>query len=56
MRASMIFYGPAIGIGKIDHARLIDVAPTVGAWLNLKFDKTDGSALSIPLKAAVEKK
>ena len=44
------------GIGKIDHARLIDVAPTVGAWLNLKFDKTDGSALSIPLKAAVEKK
>ncbi len=49
MRASMIFFGPAIGTGKIDHARLIDVAPTVATWLGFKFDKTDGSALSIPM-------
>jgi predicted AlkP superfamily pyrophosphatase or phosphodiesterase len=54
MRASMIFYGPSIGTGKIEHARLIDVAPTVAAWLQLKFDKTDGSELSI--KATVETK
>jgi predicted AlkP superfamily pyrophosphatase or phosphodiesterase len=53
MRASMIFYGPAIGTGKIDHARLIDVAPTVATWLGLKFYKTDGSALfTIPMDAA----
>jgi predicted AlkP superfamily pyrophosphatase or phosphodiesterase len=56
MRASMIFYGPTIGIAKIDNARLIDVAPTVAAWLDLKFDKTDGSALSIPMNATVETK
>ena len=56
MQASMIFYGPVIGTGKIDHARLIDVAPTVAAWLNLKLDKTDGSALSILMNAAVETK
>jgi predicted AlkP superfamily pyrophosphatase or phosphodiesterase len=53
MRASMIFYGSAIGTGKIDHARLIDVAPTVAALLNLKLDKIDGSSLSIPMNAAV---
>src|SRR6202162_2639525 len=56
MRASMIFYGPSIGAGKIQNARLIDVAPTVAAWLGLKFDKTDGAALSIPINAAVETK
>jgi predicted AlkP superfamily pyrophosphatase or phosphodiesterase len=56
MRASMILYGPAIGIGKIDHARLIDVAPTVAAWLSLKFDRTDGSPLSIPVNTAVDTK
>ncbi len=53
MRASMIFFGPAIGTGKIDHARLIDVAPTVATWLGLRFDKTDGSALTIPMDAAI---
>jgi predicted AlkP superfamily pyrophosphatase or phosphodiesterase len=56
MRASMIFYGPSIGTGKIQNARLIDVAPTVAALLGMKFDKTDGSALSIPINAAVERK
>jgi predicted AlkP superfamily pyrophosphatase or phosphodiesterase len=56
MRASMIFYGPAIGVGKIDHAKLIDVAPTVAAWLSLKFDRTDGLVLSVPSNAAVKKK
>jgi hypothetical protein len=52
----MIFYGPSIGTGKIQNARLIDVAPTVAALLGLKFDKTDGSALSIPINSGVETK
>jgi predicted AlkP superfamily pyrophosphatase or phosphodiesterase len=52
MRASMIIYGPAIGPGKIDHARLIDVAPTVAAWLGLKLGSTDGSPLAIPMSTA----
>jgi predicted AlkP superfamily pyrophosphatase or phosphodiesterase len=52
MRASMIFYGPSIRPGKIDHARLIDVAPTVAPWLGLKLGKTDGSPLAIPMAAA----
>jgi predicted AlkP superfamily pyrophosphatase or phosphodiesterase len=52
MRASMIIYGPAIGPGKIDHGRLIDVAPTVAAWLGLKLGSTDGSPLAIPTATA----
>jgi len=52
MRASMIIYGPAIAPGKIDHARLIDVAPTVAAWLGLKLGATDGSPLAIPMPTA----
>jgi predicted AlkP superfamily pyrophosphatase or phosphodiesterase len=56
MRASMIFYGPSVGTGKIQNARLIDVAPTVAALLGFKFDKTEGSALSIPIDAAVQAK
>jgi predicted AlkP superfamily pyrophosphatase or phosphodiesterase len=56
MRASMIFYGPPVGAGKIQNARLIDVAPTVATWLGLKFGRTDGSALSIPTNGPVETK
>ncbi|HXO04667.1 MAG TPA: alkaline phosphatase family protein [Candidatus Sulfotelmatobacter sp.] len=52
MRASMIIYGPAIAPGKIDHARLIDVAPTVAPWLGLKLGTRDGSPLAIPMAAA----
>ncbi|MGB8522654.1 MAG: alkaline phosphatase family protein [Candidatus Acidiferrales bacterium] len=52
MRASMIFYGPAIAPGKLDHARLIDVAPTVAAWLGLKLGPTDGSPLAIRMATA----
>jgi predicted AlkP superfamily pyrophosphatase or phosphodiesterase len=52
MRASMIVYGPPIGPGKIDHARLIDVAPTVATWLGLKLGTTDGSPLTIPMATA----
>ena len=56
MRASMIIYGPAIAPGKIDHARLIDVTPTVAAWLGLKLAPIDGSPLAIPMAAAATAK
>jgi predicted AlkP superfamily pyrophosphatase or phosphodiesterase len=56
MRASMIIYGPAIGPGKIDHARLIDVAPTVAPWLGLKLGSVEGSPLAIPMSAATTAK
>jgi predicted AlkP superfamily pyrophosphatase or phosphodiesterase len=56
MRASMIIYGTAIGPGKIDHARLIDVAPTVAAWLGLKLGPTDGSPLAVPLASSTATK
>jgi predicted AlkP superfamily pyrophosphatase or phosphodiesterase len=56
MRASMIIYGPAIGPGKIEHARLIDVAPTVASWLGLKLGETDGSPLAVPMTDAAATK
>jgi hypothetical protein len=49
MRASLLVYGPAIGPGKIENARLIDVAPTVAGWLGFDLPKVEGSALAIPL-------
>jgi predicted AlkP superfamily pyrophosphatase or phosphodiesterase len=55
MRASMIFYGPSIGTGKIDHARLIDVAATVAPWLGIKFEKGEGAPLAIPTRVTPTK-
>lgn len=55
MRASMIFYGPAIGTGKIDPARLIDLAPTVAPWLGIKLEKSEGAPLAIPMHVAPTK-
>lgn len=51
MLASFVIFGPAIAPGKIEHARLIDVAPTVARWLGLKLDKAEGTALPIILRA-----
>lgn len=45
--ASMIFYGPSIAPGKIEGARLIDLAPTVAPWLGLKMDQAEGRPLAI---------
>jgi predicted AlkP superfamily pyrophosphatase or phosphodiesterase len=49
MRASLLVYGPAIGAGKIDNARLIDVGPTVANWLGFDLPKAEGAALAIPM-------
>jgi predicted AlkP superfamily pyrophosphatase or phosphodiesterase len=51
MKASLIFYGPSIAAGKLDAARLMDVAPTVAGWLGLKMDRAEGKALSVQIKA-----
>jgi predicted AlkP superfamily pyrophosphatase or phosphodiesterase len=51
MQASFLAYGPAVAAGKIERARLIDVAPTVAGWLGLKLDKTEGAPLPIGLRA-----
>jgi predicted AlkP superfamily pyrophosphatase or phosphodiesterase len=51
MKASLIFYGPSIAAGKIEGARLIDVAPTVAGWLGLKMDRAEGRALPVKIKS-----
>jgi predicted AlkP superfamily pyrophosphatase or phosphodiesterase len=48
MRSSLLIYGPAIGAGKIENARLIDVGPTVARWLKLDLLNAQGSPLAIP--------
>jgi len=52
MRPSLLVYGPAIGHGKIENARLIDIAPTVARWLGLRLDKAEGKPLEIPMRRA----
>ncbi len=48
LRASFVAYGPAIAPGKLaTEVKLIDVAPTVAAWLGLKLASAQGRALPI---------
>lgn len=54
MRASLIVYGPSVAPGKIEAARLIDIAPTIATWLGFKMDKIDGAALPIGLRSTTE--
>jgi predicted AlkP superfamily pyrophosphatase or phosphodiesterase len=51
MRASMLVYGPPVAAGKIENARMIDVAPTVARWLMLELGKVDGAPLAIPMRS-----
>lgn len=46
MHASLLMAGPTIAPGKIDDAKLMDVAPTVARWLGLKMDRAEGKAHS----------
>lgn len=47
MRASLLLYGPAIAPGKLEGARLIDIAPTAAHWLGLKLEKAEGHSLTM---------
>ena len=47
MRASLLLYGPHVAPGKLEAARLIDIAPTVAAWLGLKLPNAEGHRLVV---------
>jgi len=52
MFASLLVCGPHVVPGKIERARLIDVAPTVARWLGLKLERAEGRPLPIVLRSA----
>ncbi len=45
MKASLLLFGPNVTKGKLNEARLVDVAPTVAAWLQLPLKGVEGKAL-----------
>jgi hypothetical protein len=47
MKASLLMVGATIPHGTIPSARLIDVAPTVAAWLGLSLPNVDGKPLMV---------
>jgi predicted AlkP superfamily pyrophosphatase or phosphodiesterase len=55
MRSSLLIYGPSIGSGKIENARLIDLGPTIARWLNLELPNAQGSALQLPQHASAQR-
>jgi len=50
MRASMLMVGPTIPHGSIEHARIIDLTPTIAQWLALPLGQVDGKPLTITPK------
>jgi predicted AlkP superfamily pyrophosphatase or phosphodiesterase len=47
MRASLLMYGPNVAHGAIAGARLVDIAPTIAAWLGLALPNVDGKPLEV---------
>lgn len=47
MRASLLLFGPNIPKGKLADARIVDIAPTVAAWLHLPLPNVDGKPLQV---------
>jgi hypothetical protein len=45
MRASLLVLGPQIPRGRIEGARLIDIAPTIASWLGPTLPEAEGRAL-----------
>jgi len=52
MQASLLVRGPGVVPGKIEGARLLDVAPTVARWLGLKLSRAEGRPLNLPAHRA----
>jgi len=48
MRSSLLFYGTSIAAGKIENARMIDIAPTFARWLGLDLPNAQGTPVRIP--------
>lgn len=47
MKASLILFGAGVPHGKLEGARLVDVAPTVAHWLGLTLPNVDGRVLAV---------
>lgn len=50
MEASLLIYGPRVQPGAIEGARLIDVAPTIAAWLGVPLPDAEGRALPVTIE------
>lgn len=51
LKASLVIHGPGIEPGPIDNARLIDLAPTMAAWLGLSMPGAQGRVLDVRTSA-----
>ena len=49
MRSSFLAYGPPIGNARLDHVRLIDIAPTLAHWLGFALESAQGKPFEAPL-------
>lgn len=47
MRASLLMVGPNVLHGRIENARLIDIAPTIAQWLHLPLPDVEGRPLVV---------
>jgi len=45
MNASLILNGPGVRPGKLEGARIVDIAPTVARWLGLRMEHVEGKPL-----------
>jgi predicted AlkP superfamily pyrophosphatase or phosphodiesterase len=52
MRASLLLFGPNIPKGKLIDAHIVDIAPTVAAWLHLPLASADGKPLQVASQGA----
>lgn len=52
MQTALLVYGPRVRPGMIEGARLVDVAPTIAAWLDLPFPEVQGQPLPVELAAS----
>lgn len=52
MLCSLLIFGPGIAPGKIEGARLIDIAPTIAQLLGLTLEKAEGKPLPLAAKPA----
>jgi predicted AlkP superfamily pyrophosphatase or phosphodiesterase len=50
MLASLLILGPGIAPGKIEGARLVDIAPTIASWLGLTLEAAEGQPLRLAAK------
>ena len=47
IRASLLLFGATVPHGVLDDARLVDIAPTIAAWLGLPSPNVEGRSLRV---------